>query len=289
MRSGAQSHLSVAYPAPAKLNLMLRIVGRRADGYHELQTVFQFLDRHDQLRFQLRDDGEILLRNELSQLPWEKNLCYRAANTLQRLSGTSRGIEIELEKRLPMGGGLGGGSSDAATTLVVLNQLWKLSLSQSELGKIGLTLGADVPIFIHGHASWAEGIGEDLTSIELPRRWYLVLTPSCHVSTAEIFNQTDLTHHSPRIRIRAFLQGNCRNDCLPIVRRRHPEVAETLDWLNQYADARLTGTGACVFASFADRQQACAVYDELPAGLNGFVARGLNRSPLLELLSTNEN
>ncbi|MCU7921580.1 MAG: 4-(cytidine 5'-diphospho)-2-C-methyl-D-erythritol kinase [Candidatus Thiodiazotropha sp. (ex Dulcina madagascariensis)] len=289
MRSDRQPHSSLVYPAPAKLNLMLRIVGRRADGYHELQTVFQFLDREDRLRFHPRDDGKILLRNELSQLPRGKNLCYRAASTLQRLSGSSRGVEIELEKRLPMGGGLGGGSSDAATTLVALNRLWKLSLSQSELKKIGLTLGADVPIFIHGHAAWAEGIGEALTDIELPSNWYLVLLPSCHVSTADIFNQADLTRHSPRIKIRAFLQGNCRNDCLPVVRRRHPEVAEALDWLNQYADARLTGTGACVFAAFADRQLACAVHDELPTGLNGFVARGLNRSPLLELLRTNEH
>jgi 4-diphosphocytidyl-2-C-methyl-D-erythritol kinase len=277
----------LAYPAPAKLNLMLRINGQRDDGYHQLQTVFQFLDIHDRLRFKQRDDSQIILHDETSGVSPADNLCYRAARQLQLACDSDQGVEITLEKHLPMGGGLGGGSSDAATTLLVLNRLWNLSLTSSELKKIALTLGADVPIFIHGHAAWGEGIGEVLTDIELPEKWYLVLQPPCHVSTAEIFKQPDLTRHSPRIKIRAFLQGDCQNDCLPVVRRRHPEVAQALDWLNQFADARLTGTGACVFAAFADQQSARALLNKVPASLNGFVARGINHSPLLGLVHPN--
>ncbi|MEW8329505.1 MAG: 4-(cytidine 5'-diphospho)-2-C-methyl-D-erythritol kinase [Candidatus Thiodiazotropha sp.] len=284
MSSRSLSDENLAFPAPAKLNLMLRIIGRRGDGYHQLQTVFQFLDIHDQLRFRPRNDGRIVLHDSLSDLARTENLCYRAALELQRLSGSRLGVEIRLQKQLPMGAGLGGGSSDAATTLMVLNRLWNLSLSPPELMKIALGLGADVPVFIHGHAAWAEGIGEELTDIELPENWYLLLQPACHVSTADIFSQPDLTRNSPRITIRAFLQGNCHNDCLPVVRRRHPEVAQALDWLNQYADARLTGTGACVFAAFADRQSAQDLLAKKPASLDGFVARGANRSPLKELL-----
>jgi 4-diphosphocytidyl-2-C-methyl-D-erythritol kinase len=274
---------SLVYPAPAKLNLMLRVTGRRSDGYHQLQTVFQFLDIHDRLKIKGRNDDQIILRDQISNIPPSQNLCYRAARQLQLASGSNQGVEITLEKQIPMGAGLGGGSSDAATTLVALNQLWGFPLNQSELKKIALTLGADVPIFIHGKAAWAEGIGEELTDIDLPERWYLVLQPPCHVSTAEIFSQPDLTRHSPRIKIRAFLQGDCRNDCLPVVRRRHPEVAQALDWLNQFADARLTGTGACVFAAFAEQQLARDLLQKKPASLNGFVARGINRSPLSEL------
>jgi 4-diphosphocytidyl-2-C-methyl-D-erythritol kinase len=276
----------IVYPAPAKLNLMLRITGKRSDGYHQLQTVFQFLDIHDRLRFKKRDDNQIILHHDLTTIPASQNLCYQAARQLQLTTGVNQGAEIKLEKILPMGGGLGGGSSDAATTLIVLNRLWDLSLGRSELKAIALTLGADVPIFIHGHAAWAEGIGEELTDITPPQRWYLVLQPPCHVSTAEIFRQPDLTRHSPRIKIRAFLQGECGNDCLPVVRKRHPEVAQALDWLNQFADARLTGTGACVFAAFADQHSARDLLEKKPAGLKGFVARGVNRSPLLGLLQT---
>ena len=265
---------------------MLRITGRRSDGYHNLQTVFQFIDQQDQLDFRLRDDGKIALLSELSQIPDHDNLCYRAARKLQSLNETSFGVDIKLHKKLPMGGGLGGGSSDAATTLVALNHLWGLGYTSSDLKKIGLSLGADVPIFIHGRAAWAEGVGEEMSEIAPPESWYLVLQPPCHVSTADIFRQPDLTRNSPRIKIRAFLQGNNRNDCLPVVRRRHPEVAEAMDWLNRHADARLTGTGACLFAAFAERRQAEKVLDQLPAGLEGFVARGLNRSPLLDLFQT---
>jgi 4-diphosphocytidyl-2-C-methyl-D-erythritol kinase len=276
------SDASQVYPAPAKLNLMLRITGRRNDGYHQLQTVFQFLDIHDRIRIKRRDDSRIILHDDRCNIAPSQNLCYRAARQLQSVSGSSQGAEITLEKHLPMGGGLGGGSSDAATTLMALNHLWGLALNRSELKKIALTLGADVPVFIHGKAAWGEGIGEELTDIDLPERWYLVLQPPCHVSTAEVFSQPDLTRHSPRIKIRAFLQGDCRNDCLPVVRRRHPEVAQALDWLNQFADARLSGTGACVFAAFAEQQLARDLLQKKPASLNGFVARGINRSPLLE-------
>ncbi len=272
------------WPAPAKLNLMLRIVGRRADGYHELQTVFQFIDRQDELNFDLRDDAEIRLLTPNAGIAPRDDLCHRAARALQQATGCRQGVDISLRKNLPMGGGLGGGSSDAATTLVALNQLWATGLDTTQLQAIGLRLGADVPIFIHGHAAWAEGIGERFEPLEPATDWYLILVPDCHVSTAEIFAQTDLTRHSPRIKIRDFLGGDSRNDCLPVVRRRHPQVAAALDWLNQYAAPRLTGTGACVFAAFDDEQQARAAHRALPANLEGFVTRGINRSPLLERL-----
>ncbi len=271
---------TLSWPAPAKLNLMLRIVGQRTDGYHELQTVFQFIDRHDQLGFALREDAQITLQSDLRSVSAEDNLCVRAARLLQSRAGTRLGADIRLHKVLPLGGGLGGGSSDAATTLVALNRLWRLDFDIETLKEMGLSLGADVPIFIHGQAAWAEGIGEALTDLDPPEPWYLVVVPPCHVSTAEIFRHPDLTRHSPRIKIRAFLQGNNRNDCLEVVRKRHPEVARALDWLNQHADARLTGTGACLFAAFSDRGQAEQALTQIPDDLEGFIARGLNRSPL---------
>jgi 4-diphosphocytidyl-2-C-methyl-D-erythritol kinase len=280
--------MTKTWPAPAKLNLMLRIVGRRADGYHELQTVFQFIDRQDELSFELRDDSQIRLLTPAPGVPPQDDLCYKAARALQQATDCHLGADISLRKNLPMGGGLGGGSSDAATTLVALNKLWQIDLDQQHLKSIGLELGADVPIFIHGHAAWAEGVGEQFEPLELATDWYLILLPDCHVSTAEIFAQPDLTRHSPRIKIRDFLGGDSRNDCLPVVRRRHPQVAAALDWLNQFAEPRLTGTGACVFAAFAEEQQALKAYRALPANLEGFVARGMNHSPLLERLQQNE-
>ncbi|MCW4220833.1 MAG: 4-(cytidine 5'-diphospho)-2-C-methyl-D-erythritol kinase [Candidatus Thiodiazotropha lotti] len=283
MTRSLQSPLvSLSCPAPAKLNLMLRIVGRREDGYHDLQTVFQFIDRQDRLDFKYRPDGQIVITNPLPEVPEQQNLCFRAAKMLQQITGTDAGVELTLHKILPMGGGLGGGSSDAATTLVALNHLWGLGLGQDQLMQLGGSLGADVPIFIHGQAAWAEGVGDKMTDIELPEPWFLVLNPACHVSTAEIFGQPDLTRNSPRIKIRAFLEGNSQNDCLAVVRRRHPEVAQAMDWLDQYAVARLTGTGACLFAEFAEQRAANEVLDRLPSDLTGFVARGLNRSPLLD-------
>ncbi|RDH83203.1 MAG: 4-(cytidine 5'-diphospho)-2-C-methyl-D-erythritol kinase [endosymbiont of Escarpia spicata] len=272
---------SISWPAPAKLNLTLRIVGRRPDGYHELQTVFQFLDLQDELRFQPRSDGRIVLATPLPGVTPETDLTVRAANLLKQHTKPAQGVTISIDKHLPMGGGLGGGSSDAATTLVALNQIWETGLDNATLAGLGLTLGADVPIFIHGRAAWAEGIGETLTDLDLPQPWYLVLAPDCHVSTAEIFSAPDLTRNSPRIRIRDFLEGDRRNDCLSVVRRRYNKVAAALDWLDQFAPAQMTGTGACVFAAFSDASIAESALNRLPADFVGFVARGINRSPLL--------
>jgi 4-diphosphocytidyl-2-C-methyl-D-erythritol kinase len=277
----AETH---SWPAPAKLNLLLKVVGRRADGYHLLQTVFQFLDVADELRFRLREDGSVRLLNPLPEVPEEQDLTVRAARLLQQEAGISAGVEIELQKRLPMGGGLGGGSSDAATVLVALNRLWGLGLEKAQLARLGLQLGADVPVFVHGQAAWAEGVGEEITPVELPEPWYLVVTPSCHVPTAEIFGDPDLTRDSARIKIADFLSGSRENDCLPVVARRYPPVAEAMDWLGQFAEPRLTGTGASVFAVFEQEQAARDTMERVPRDYAAFVARGLNRSPLLDRL-----
>jgi 4-diphosphocytidyl-2-C-methyl-D-erythritol kinase len=272
---------NLIWPAPAKLNLFLHITGRRADGYHNLQTVFQFLDYADELEFTVnREDSTIQLNPEFPDIPHEKNLVVRAARLLQEKTGTSLGANIYLHKRLPMGGGIGGGSSDAATTLVALNQLWDLNLPTEELQKLGLSLGADVPIFIHGKASWAEGVGELFQPINLPEPWFVVLTPPCHVNTAEIFSDQQLTRDTPPLKIEDFQNGHGRNDFEKVVCQRHPPIARALTWLNQFAPARLTGSGACVFAAFADEQQARRVVQELPSPFRGFVAKGLNLSPL---------
>ena len=276
------SSFSGPWPAPAKLNLMLRVVGRRADGYHELQTVFQFIDRCDQLHFRLRDDGRVCRLGRLEAVAPEQDLTVRAAALLQRHSGCGRGVDIRIDKRLPMGGGLGGGSSDAATTLVALNRLWRLGLGEEALAELGLSLGADVPVFVRGRAAWGEGVGERLTPLELARPWYLVLTPDCHVATAEVFAAKELKRDSSPIAVADFLAGSALNDCLPVVRRRYAPVAEALDWLDRYAAARLTGTGACVFAAFEGEAEARRVRERAPAHYRAFVARGLNRSPLLE-------
>lgn len=272
----------VSWPAPAKINLMLRVVGRRADGYHLLQTVFQFLDLQDRLQFKLRPDSLIRRLSSLPGVDPEQDLVVRAARLLQRHSGVDAGADILLDKQLPMGGGLGGGSSDAATTLVALNQLWSAGLSVPQLADIGLQLGADVPVFVHGRAAWAEGIGERLTPVDLPQPWYLILVPPCQVATAEIFRAPDLTRNSPHLTIRDFLSGRGGNDCLPVVRRRYPPVAAALDWLGLHAEPRLTGTGGCVFAAFDDAAAARKLLLDVPAGFAAHVARGLNRSPLAE-------
>jgi 4-diphosphocytidyl-2-C-methyl-D-erythritol kinase len=273
------------WPAPAKLNLTLRVLGRRADGYHRLQTVFQFLDRSDRLSFQVRRDGRIVRASDLPGVPEAADLTLRAARLLQERTGCGLGAELHLEKRLPVGGGLGGGSSDAATTLVALNRLWGTGLAMDRLAEIGLALGADVPVFVRGLAAWGEGVGEHLTPLDLPRPWYLVLVPECAVSTAAVFADRDLTRNSTAITIADFVSGDDRNDCLEVVRRRYPPVAEALDWLSQHARGRLTGTGACVFSVFPEEAEACAVLDRVPPGIDGFVARGVNRSPLLDRLS----
>lgn len=276
------------WPAPAKLNLMLRIVGQRADGYHLLQTVFQFLDVADELGFVVRQDGLIRRLGELPGVPEEDDLVVRAAHLLQTAAGCSQGVEITLHKHLPMGGGLGGGSSDAATTLVALNRLWGCGFSLHQLAELGLRLGADVPVFVHGVAAWAEGVGEQLTPLSLAEPWYLLLVPPCHVATAAVFSAPDLTRDSPRIKIRDFLAGSVENDCVPAVCRRYPEVAEAMAWLGRFAKPRLTGTGATVFASFADEAAAREVLEQVPGRYQAFLARGLNRSPLHQLAEQTE-
>lgn len=268
------------WPAPAKLNLMLRIIGRRPDGYHRLQTVFQFLDIKDRLGFRLREDGRIRRINDIPGLPEEQDLAVRAAKLLQQTAGDSLGVDIELEKNLPAGGGLGGGSSDAATVLVALNQLWQLGLDENRLAELGLSLGADVPVFVHGQAAWAEGVGEELTPVELSEPWYLILVPACHVPTGSIFSDPDLTRDSEPITIRDFLSGDRVNDTEPVVFRRYPLVAEVFGWLGQYAEPRMTGTGASLFAAFELESDARDILTKVPEKTRGFVARGLNRSPL---------
>jgi len=271
-----------SWPAPAKLNLMLRILGRCPDGYHRLQTVFQFIDRQDRLFFEPRDDGRIRRTSNLAGIPEESDLVVRAACLLRDQAGSGFGVDIRVEKCLPMGGGLGGGSSDAATTLVALNRIWDLGLSESELIELGLTLGADVPVFVYGHAAWGEGIGEVLTPIDLPEPWYLVLVPRCEVTTAVVFSDAELTRNSAPITIKSFIAGDDRNDCLAVVRRRYPEVSAALDWLTGVGRPRLTGTGACVFCSFATAAQAHVACSMVPPRFSAFVARGMNRSPLSE-------
>ncbi|MBK7542140.1 MAG: 4-(cytidine 5'-diphospho)-2-C-methyl-D-erythritol kinase [Candidatus Competibacteraceae bacterium] len=269
-----------AWPAPAKLNLMLRIVGRRADGYHLLQTVFQFLDCCDWLWFSPREDGRIERVGEVAGVPPDADLTVRAARLLQQATAQRAGATIRIAKQLPLGGGLGGGSSDAATTLVALNHVWRTGLTLAELAELGLRLGADVPVFVRGRAAWAEGVGEQLTAIDLDEPWFLVLTPGCHVATGAIFADSELTRNSPPIRISDFLQGAGGNDCETVVYRRHPEVAAAAAWLSRHGPARLTGTGACVFAAFSDQASAGRVLSQLPPGLTGFITRGRNRSPL---------
>ena len=266
--------------SPAKLNLFLHITGRRSDGYHNLQTLFQLLDYGDTLSFEATTDGAISLTPELPGVLMANNLIVRAAHLLQAASGCRRGARIELIKRLPLGGGIGGGSSNAATTLLALNHLWQLDMPLEQLAVLGLQLGADVPVFVSGRSAWAEGIGERLEPIATHERNYLILVPPCQVSTARIFSHEALTRNSSPITIAAFLREGGRNDCEPVVRKLYPEVAFALDWLSNFGPTRMTGTGACVFASFADRAAADAIAQQLPAGYRGFVARSVDLSPV---------
>jgi 4-diphosphocytidyl-2-C-methyl-D-erythritol kinase len=276
------------WPAPAKLNLFLHITGQREDGYHLLQTVFQILDFGDELQFALRDDGRIQRLTEIKGVPAEQDLVVRAARLLQQETGCEKGVDILINKRLPMGGGLGGGSSDAATTLVALNQLWETGLDSSQLAKLGLQLGADVPVFIAGNSAWAEGVGEHLEPIELAKQWFVVLCPAINVSTAQVFGNSQLRRDCPPITIRDFLQqpDTCTNVCEPLVAGQYPEVVRALELLGRYAPARMTGTGACCFARFESEQAARQVWSEIEAEWQatgkGFVASGVNRSPLYE-------
>lgn len=272
------------WPAPAKLNLILHITGQRDDGYHLLQTVFQFIDFSDSLDFRIRDDRIISRQSNWDSVVEADDLIIRAGKALQQESGCKSGADISLEKRLPSGAGLGGGSSDAATTLVALNHLWGLELTVDKLAEIGLQLGADVPVFVRGHAAWAEGVGEQLTPIESKEPWYLVVKPDCCVSTMEVFSSPDLTRNTPAIRIRDFQRYGGHNDCESVVKKLYQEVAVALDWLGQFSVAKMTGTGCCVFAGFDKQQQAESVYEKLPQGWEGFVAKGLNHSPLLTRL-----
>ncbi|MCO7516549.1 4-(cytidine 5'-diphospho)-2-C-methyl-D-erythritol kinase [Pseudomonas guariconensis] len=267
-------------PAPAKLNLWLHIIGRRADGYHELETVFQFLDHADQLSFAPREDGRIHLRTAVEGVPHDSNLVVRAARQLQQQSGCLLGADIWLDKVLPMGGGIGGGSSNAATTLLALNHLWQLGWDEDRLAALGLALGADVPVFVRGHAAFAQGVGEQLTPVDPEEPWYVVLVPQVSVSTAEIFSHPQLTRDSLPLKMRPVPEGNSRNDCQPVVEQSYPEVRNALNSLGKFTEARLTGTGSCVFGAFPSKAEADKVLALLSETQTGFVAKGSNVSML---------
>lgn len=273
-----------AWPAPAKLNLFLHVVGRRDDGYHLLQTVFRFIDLADTLHFTSRDDGKIVLDNPIPGVPAETDLTVRAANLLRQATGCRRGVSIRLDKRLPMGGGLGGGSSDAATVLLALNHLWQTGLDRPQLERIGLALGADVPVFVHGRNTFAEGVGEAFTDIDLPQESYVVLQPAAHVPTAAIFGAPELKRDTPAISPADWRSGIGHNDLEPIACDRFPAVAEALEWLKSVAPkAMMTGSGACVFAGFPHRSEAEAALAARPDGLRGWIAEGLPAHPLAEI------
>lgn len=272
-----------AYPAPAKLNLFLHVTGRRADGYHLLQTAFRFVDRCDTLHFAPRADDQVVLATPIPGVPPESDLTVRAARLLQATTGCRAGVTITLDKRLPMGGGLGGGSSDAATVLLALNHLWGLGLPRARLQALGLTLGADVPVFVFGDNAFAEGVGEQLRALDLPPAWYVVLEPPVAVPTADIFRAPDLPRDTPELAVGAWQPGDGHNDLEPVAVARHPVLGEYLAWLGGFAPARMTGSGACVFASFATAEAAEAACAARPAGMRGWVARGLPAHPLRAL------
>ena len=280
----AASQESPIWLAPAKLNLFLHITGVRPDGYHELQTVFQFLDFSDELQFQLRKDGRICRVNDIPGVPEAEDLVVRAATLLKNETGCGLGADIRVQKNLPMGGGLGGGSSDAATTLVALNRLWDQKLDEDSLAALGLQLGADVPVFVRGQAAWAEGIGEHLQPVALSEPWFVVLVPKVNVSTADLFKDPQLTRDAAPIKIRGFLEGHdidvLSNVFEPVVRERYREIDEAITWLSEFSPARLTGTGACVFAAFDEESRAREVATQVEDRWGVFVARGCNRSPL---------
>jgi 4-diphosphocytidyl-2-C-methyl-D-erythritol kinase len=283
-RADAMNESLVSCPAPGKLNLFLHVTGRRPDGYHLLQTVFRFIDYGDVLHFRARPDGCIRRANDVPGIPAEQDICMRAARLLQKEARVAHGVDITVEKRLPVGGGLGGGSSDAATVLLALNRIWELHLERRELAELGVRLGADVPVFIFGESAFGEGIGEELRPIELPAAWYLVLVPPLAVATRKVFEDPDLTRNSPPVKITAFSVVRGQNDLEAVVCRAYPEVGAHLDWLRREAReasyAALTGSGACVFAEFGTEGAALRVAQRLPSTMNGFVAQGLDRHPL---------
>ena len=273
---------AILWPAPAKLNLFLHVIGRRADGYHDLQTLFQLIDLADDIRIQVRPDGLIERQVGAEGVPAEADLVVKAARALQRAVGTRLGASLSVTKRIPMGGGLGGGSSDAATVLFALNRMWGCGLDEDDLAAIGVKLGADVPVFVRGRSAWAEGRGEHLTPVELPERWFALVHPQVHVPTAAVFQAPELTRNSPPITMSGFLQSGGHNDFEPVVRARYGEVADALDWLGQFAPARLTGTGSCVFAPCPSLIEAQDIVTRVPAQWRAMVARGMNVSPLLK-------
>ena len=277
------------WPAPAKLNLFLHITGRRTDGYHTLQTIFQFLDFGDRLQFAVRDDGVIECRGGPAGVAPQDDLTVRAARLLKDHTGSPAGATISIEKRVPTGAGLGGGSSDAATTLLALNHLWNTHLPRAELEQLGSRLGADVPVFVRGHAAWAEGIGDVLTPVDPPESWYTVIVPPVHVPTAAIYSDPDLTRHSVPIKIRAFLTGQTRNDMESVVRRRFPEVDQAFKFLGEFGSPRMTGSGSCVFLAVATAAIGDDILRNVPEGFSGFVARGMNWHPLYSICGDGTN
>ena len=281
---------SITLPSPAKLNLFLHITGRRPDGYHELQTLFQFLDYGDDLTFTpTPEQPGARLEEPVPGVSDDDNLIIRAAKALlERNREQLPGVNIRITKRLPMGGGLGGGSSNAATTLLGLNHLWNLRLGIDQLAGIGLTLGADVPVFVRGHAAFGEGVGEKLTNANPPEDWFVIIKPACNINTGKIFSEQGLTRNTPRIRIAPAFEGDAsryRNDCEDVVRRLYPEVHQSLEWLAQFGPARLTGTGACIFGRFPTESAARIIWESKPSGITGFVAKGVNVSPLHQKLT----
>ena len=272
---------TLTLPAPAKLNLMLHITGQRPDGYHNLQTVFQILDHGDNMHFQARADNNIHLAGNFPGVPVTSNIIYKAAQLLIPYAQRSPGVDITVDKVLPMGGGLGGGSSNAATTLIALNKLWQCQRSEDQLADLGLQLGADVPVFVRGRSAWAEGVGEQLTPLDLPEKWFVVLKPEAEVSTAKIFGHRELTRDTSAITVAAFLRSGGQNDCENIVRRLYPDIDAALIWLNNETGNRamLTGTGACIFSPCGSREQAANIFAKRPKNLRGFIAKGVNFSP----------
>ncbi|MBN7286357.1 4-(cytidine 5'-diphospho)-2-C-methyl-D-erythritol kinase [Vibrio cholerae] len=285
MDAAPMIHGTTVWPSPAKLNLFLYITGRRANGYHDLQTLFQFLDHGDELTITANSSGNITLSPALAYVALEDNLIYKAAIALKNAAQSPLGADIQLHKVLPMGGGIGGGSSNAATTLVALNYLWQTGLSDDQLAEIGLTLGADVPVFTRGFAAFAEGVGEELSAVEPEEKWYLVVRPAVSIATKDIFTHPQLVRNTPKRDLASLLATPYENDCEKIVRSLYPEVDKQLSWLLQYAPSRLTGTGSCVFAEFSSRKDAQAVFAQLSDNVLAFVAQGRNVSPLRKTLA----
>lgn len=278
-------NVSKSWPAPAKINRFLHITGRRADGYHRLQTAFQWIEPIDELTFTLNETPAVMRTGGLQNLPQTEDLVVRAAERLRAVAGVQQGVTIHIEKRIPVGGGLGGGSSNAATTLVALNHLWRCGLSSEALMQLALPLGADVPVFVGGAAAWAEGVGEILTPVTLDRPWLLMVNPGVSVSTAAVFNDSKLTRNTAELTIRAVGDEGMRNDCEPVARRLYPQVAAALDELNQLGPARLTGTGGCLFAEFPSQKAAKAAQRKISKDLDSWVCRASNRSPLCDRLA----